>query len=135
MSDTRMTMETSDLSSKTTTMPSATDRYRDETEHFGEMIDLLSGGMHSLTEEQTRLHSESIQQSQTLATSDQVLSVIKASIEESNNNMSAMLSNLTILQQELFTLKQKFEEQQFTSYDGTLIWKITKVQEKMSKTI
>ncbi|CAF1159666.1 unnamed protein product [Rotaria sordida] len=39
--------------------------------------------------------------------------------------------NQEILHQDVASLKQKVEDMQYISYDGTLIWKITAVKEKM----
>ncbi|CAF4286818.1 unnamed protein product, partial [Rotaria sordida] len=41
--------------------------------------------------------------------------------------------NQEILQQDVASLKQKVDDMQYVSYDGTLIWKITSLHEKMSK--
>lgn len=133
-----MKMETSDLTSQITTASSTTiekDGYKNALEHFFEMIDLLSGGIYSLKDELIRLSDSSLQQSESLETTDKVLSMTKTSVEESNNVLNAINTNLLIVQQELSSLKLKFEEQQITSYDGTFVWKITQFQEKMSKYI
>jgi hypothetical protein len=133
-----MKMETSDLTSQITTASFTTigkDGYKNEVEHFFEMIDLLSGGIYSLKDELIRLSDSSLQQSESLETTDKVLSMIKTSVEESNNVLSAINTNLLIVQQELSSLKLKFEEQQIASYDGTFVWKISQFQEKMSKDI
>lgn len=136
--DTDVKMETSDVSSKVTTASHRTttaEIYKDEIEHLYEMIDLLSLGVGTLSVDITRLGSESLQQSQSLETTDKAISAIKLSIEESKNVMDAMNTNFTILQQELLSLKQKCQDRQVTSYDGTLIWKIDRFQEKMGKNI
>ncbi|CAF4772212.1 unnamed protein product, partial [Rotaria sp. Silwood2] len=39
--------------------------------------------------------------------------------------------NQEILQQDVASLKQKIDDMQYVSYDGTLIWKITSFLEKM----
>jgi len=133
-----MKMETSDLTSQITTASSTTiekDGYKNALEHFFEMIDLLSGGIYSLKDELIHLSDSSLQQSESLETTDKVLSMVKTSVEESNNVLNALNTNLLIVQQELSSLKLKFEEQQITSYDGTFVWKITQFQEKMSKYI
>jgi hypothetical protein len=40
--------------------------------------------------------------------------------------------NQEILQQDVASLKQKVDDMQYVSYDGTLIWKISGFREKMS---
>ncbi|CAF4555534.1 unnamed protein product, partial [Rotaria sp. Silwood2] len=42
-------------------------------------------------------------------------------------------SNQEILQQDVASLKQKVDDMQYVSYDGTLIWKITNFHEKMKR--
>jgi chromosome segregation ATPase len=131
-----MKMETSDVASKATTVSHramTTEKYKNEFEHFYEMIDLLSLGIGTLNEDLTRLNSESLQQTQSLETADKVISKIQLSTEESNSMLEGMNTNLNILRQDLLSLKQRYENRQVTSYDGTLIWKIGQFQEKMSK--
>jgi hypothetical protein len=74
-----MKMETSDVASKATTVSHramTTEKYKNEFEHFYEMIDLLSLGIGTLNEDLTRLNSESLQQTQSLETADKVISKI-----------------------------------------------------------
>jgi hypothetical protein len=66
---------------------------------------------------------------------DKLLETTKTSIEESNSLLAAINTNMLILQQNLSLLKQTYEDQQVSSYDGTLVWKITQFQDKMSKNI
>jgi hypothetical protein len=136
--DAHIKMETSDLPTQITTAATTTstvETFNDDSKYFDEMIKLFSDTIYTLNDETIRLSSESLQQSQSIEAADQFLSTIKISIEESKNLVSAMDNNMMFLQQELFSLKQKYDDRQFTSYDGTLIWKITKFQEKMSKNI
>ena len=103
-----------------------------QTENIEEMIDILSSGIETLVDETQRLSSESLQQSLSMQTAAQSLAMLKTSSEESNTGLNALGTNMAILQQECSSLKQTVEERQHTSYDGTLIWKITNVQDKMS---
>jgi chromosome segregation ATPase len=133
-----MEMETSDSSSKVTTASSTTsdtEKLSEDLQNLHEMIDLLSSVIHTLNDDVIRLSSESLQEAQPLEMADKLLSTIKISIEESNNVLSAMNTNLMFLEQDLSSLKLNYEDHQVTSYDGTLIWKITRFQEKMSKNI
>ncbi len=133
-----MQIGTLNFQSKTTTISSTTietDKFIDDLQHLHETVELLSNGIHILDDELKHLTSESLQQSQSIETIDKILPMAKTSIEESNNMINAMNTNLAILQQELSSLKQKYEDLYATSYDGTLIWKISQFQEKMSKNI
>jgi len=136
--DAHMKMETSDLPTKITTAASTTSTVEtcdDELNYFDEMIKLFSNTTYTLNSELIRLNSESLQLSQSTEVADKFLPMIKTSIEESDNIVNAMHTNMILLQQELSSLKQKYDDLQAISYDGTLIWKITKFQEKMSKNI
>ena len=136
--DSEMKMETADVSNKATTTSDrtiASEKYKDECNHLHEMTDLLSRGIITLKEDLTRLNIDLSKQSQSIETLDKTLSTLKLSTDESTSAIDAMNTNLTILRQELFSLNQKYEDHQVTSYDGTLIWKIDHFQEKMSKNI
>jgi hypothetical protein len=58
--------------------------------------------------------------------------MLKTSFEETNFDINAYGTNMAILQQEWLSLKQKFEERQSTSYDGTLMWNSSNIQAKMN---
>jgi chromosome segregation ATPase len=138
--ETNMEMETSDVSYKTTTTtattaPGATEKFSDDLKNLYDTIDLLSSGTHTLKDELKSLDSESVPQSQSLEMADKLLETTKTSIEESNSLLAAINTNMLILQQNLSLLKQTYEDQQVSSYDGTLVWKITQFQDKMSKNI
>ncbi|CAF1106165.1 unnamed protein product [Rotaria sordida] len=79
-----------------------------QLEELYEMLNILVGGIETLTSDGQRLTNESLQMQITLSTLKEELSKVKLSIEESN----AFLEG-------------------YVSYDGTLIWKITNFQEKM----
>jgi chromosome segregation ATPase len=137
--ESNMEMETSDVSYKatttTTTTSGVTEKFKDDVENLHETINILSSGGRLLKDELTNLNSESQQQSQSVETIDKMLPTIKTSIEETNNLLTAMHTNMQILQQDLSILKQKYDDQQVTSYDGTLVWKISQFHDKMSKNI
>ena len=136
--DIHMKMETSDVVPKvspTSSLSTTTENQRDDYEHFYEMIKLFSNTIHTLNDEFIRLNSEWSHISQSVETTDKVLPTIKTSVEESSSVVDAMRTNLTILRQELSSLQQKYEEKQVISFDGTLIWKITQFNQKMSKHI
>jgi len=126
-----------DLPSKVTTAASTTlvtDEDSAEQEHIKETINILTGGIETLNDDIQQLSNESLQQSQLIETTEQNLAVLKLSCEESHANINALNINMTLLQQDCSSLKQKVEERQLVSYDGTFIWKITNVEEKMSNT-
>ncbi len=126
-----------DLPSKVTTAASTTlvtDEDSAEQEHIKETINILTGGIETLNDDIQQLSNESLQQSQLIETTEQNLAVLKLSCEESHASLNALNINMTLLQQDCSSFKQKVEERQLVSYDGTFIWKITNVEEKMSNT-
>ncbi|CAF3729310.1 unnamed protein product [Rotaria sordida] len=124
-----------DLPSKVATALSTTlvtDEYNAQQEYINETVNTLSDGIETLNDDIQRLSSESLQQSQLIEMTSQSLTQLKTSCEESNVGLNAFNTNMSILQQDYFSLKHKIEETQSISYDGILIWKITNIQEKMS---
>jgi hypothetical protein len=119
-----------DVQSKVTT----DERYAQQVGIY-ETLQVLCGGIEALNDDVQRLSNESLQQSILMKTTSQSLAMLKISVEESNVSLNAFNTNMTILQQDYLSLKQNVEESQSTSYNGILIWKIAKVQEKMSKNI
>jgi hypothetical protein len=57
---------------------------------------------------------------------------IKLSEEESCGFLQDIGPNLHVLIQDLASLKEKVNDMQYISYDGTLVWKIANFKEKMS---
>jgi hypothetical protein len=127
-----------DLPYKATTVastPLVTDECKVQQEYIKEMIDIFDGGVKALNDDVQRLNDESSQQSQLMKTAEQTSTMLKTSCEESNVGLNALYTNMSILQQNCSSLKQKVEEIQSISYDGTLTWKITDVHQKISKDI
>jgi len=136
--DTDTKMETSDLPFNATTTvstTSATEKSNNDLKSIHDIIELFVTSVHRIKDELIRLNNELLQQSQLVETIEKHQATLKTSNEESNNVLSAMNTYLIILQQKLSSLKQEYDDQQVTSYDGTLIWKIDKFQERMRKNI
>ncbi|CAF1306917.1 unnamed protein product [Rotaria sordida] len=98
-----------------------------------EMLHILSGGIETLNDDQQRLSNESLRIQAALPTLTEILSKVKLSIEESNTCLEGMKHTQDILNQDLTSLQEKINDLQYISYDGTLVWKITNVKEKISK--
>jgi tRNA/tmRNA/rRNA uracil-C5-methylase (TrmA/RlmC/RlmD family) len=129
-------LEINDLPSKETTAASTTlvtDECPIQQENINETMNMLCGGIETLNDNIQRLSNESLQQSLLVQTNGQNLAVLKTSLAETNIAINTHSVNMAVLQQECLSLKQKIEERQSTSYDGTLIWKISNIQAKMSK--
>ena len=128
-----MELETSDVLPKITT--ATNDKMTDDLRNLKDTIGVLSHGVQSLNDELISVNNESVQQSQSLEETEKSLLSIKTSIEESNNLLTAISTNIQILQQDLTILKQKYEDQRISSYDGVLVWKISRFNEKMGTTV
>lgn len=115
----------------TTSTPLITDEHDDGMNCVKETINILTTGIETLQEELQQIGDQALQQSQMVEKTEQNMVTVKSSIEESDATLQAQKTNLDILNQSLQTLKQEVEESQYTSYDGTLVWKISNVQEKM----
>ena len=86
-----------------------------------------------MNEDAQRLSHESVKIQNAIDGLTQDLAALKLSIQEQNIFLDGLKPNQEILQQDVSSLKQKVEDMQFVSYDGTLIWKIANFKEKMSK--
>ncbi|CAF2767716.1 unnamed protein product [Rotaria sp. Silwood2] len=102
-----------------------------QLEELYEMLNILIGGVETLTNDQQRLVNESLQMQIRLPALTEELSKVKLSIEESNAFVEGVKHNQDILNQDLSSLQLKINDLQCVSYDGTLVWKITNFLEKM----
>ncbi|CAF1316866.1 unnamed protein product [Rotaria sordida] len=96
-----------------------------------EMLNILSGGIEILNNDQERLSNESLKIQVKIPTLTEELSKVKLSIEESNAFLEGVKHNEDVLNQDLASLQEKINDLQYVAYDGTLVWKITNFQEKM----
>ena len=133
-SDIHVEQEVVDFQHKTTTnsVSLASSENDTQSEAIKEVVDIFSGGIQVLSDEIHKLNNESSELTQMVDSTDQEVTTMKTSYEESSTNLRAWNTNLSVLQQTCSSLKQKAEENQSISYDGTLVWKITGVQEKIS---
>ena len=58
---------------------------------------------------------------------------LKTGVEEENASISATQQNLEFSREDLRSLEQVINDNGRVSYDGTYVWKITNVQEKLSQ--
>jgi predicted nucleic acid-binding Zn-ribbon protein len=86
-----------------------------------------------LNDDGQRLSNESLQSQLKLQVLSEEATNVKISIEESQGFLQGVKHNQDIVSQDLTSLKEKLDDMQYVSYDGTLVWKITNFQEKMSK--
>jgi hypothetical protein len=58
---------------------------------------------------------------------------VKLAVQEIDGFLETSRANLHILNQDLASLKKDIKDIEYTSKDGTMVWKITNVREKMGK--
>jgi predicted RNase H-like nuclease (RuvC/YqgF family) len=100
-----------------------------------ETVDVLAGGVQALNEDAQRLEGESAHYKNILEKLTNDFEKLKLSIQEQNAFLDGLKPNQEILSQEVASLKQKLEDLQSVSYDGTLIWIITDFAKKMGETL
>ncbi|CAF4803879.1 unnamed protein product, partial [Rotaria sp. Silwood2] len=104
-----------DVSRTTTTTTTALNSDVIQLEEFYEMLNILVGGIETLTSDEQRLTNESLQIQMTLPALTEVLSKVKLSIEESNSFLKAVKYNQDILNQDLSSLQEKVNDSQSVS--------------------
>ena len=104
-----------------------------QLEEISETIDVLDGGIQALSEDAQRLQSESLHLKSLLDELSKDVTKVKSSVEEQNTYLDGLKPNQEVLSQDIASLKQKVEDSQFVSYDGTFTWKIASFGEKMGE--
>ena len=97
-------------------------------------VEILTGGIQTLNDDNQRLNEQSLHSQIQREELHKYFTGLKSSIEEEDIFLHGLKPNQDILSQDVASLKQNVEDLQSISYDGTLIWKITSVREKMSNT-
>ncbi|CAF4622189.1 unnamed protein product, partial [Rotaria sp. Silwood2] len=116
-----------DIDSTEVTNAGVCDADTAQPEEVTERLSILVRDTETLTSDEQRLSHE------LLPTLAEELSKVKLSVEESNPFLEGVQHNQDLLNQDLSSLQEKINDLQCVSHDGTLIWKITNFQEKMSK--
>ncbi|CAF3154047.1 unnamed protein product [Rotaria sp. Silwood2] len=96
-----------------------------------ETLNIFSGGIETLNNDQQRLNNESFRVQNVFPTLTEELSKLKLSVETSNVFLDEIEQNQDILNRVFASLQEKINESQIISYDGIFVWKITNFQEKM----
>jgi TNF receptor-associated factor 2 len=102
-----------------------------QVQEIYETINILASGIQTLNDDTQRLSSESIRLQTSIESLTQDFGTLKLSIQEQSAFLDGIKPNQEILQQDVASLKQRVDDMQYVSYDGTLIWKITNFREKM----
>jgi hypothetical protein len=114
-------------------LPQTTEDATIQLQEIYETVNILSGGVEALNDDLQRLHSESISHQHALDPLTQDFSILKISIQEQSAFLDGVKINQEILQQDLVSMEQKVNDMKTNSYDGTFIWKINNMQEKIGQ--
>ncbi|CAF1234435.1 unnamed protein product [Rotaria sp. Silwood1] len=114
-----------------TTTAETNDSASVELQKLYETLHILTGGIETLSDDGQHLSNESLQLQIKLQSLIEDFSQLKLSMEESHSFLEGVKYNQDVLNQDLASLKEKINDMQYVSYDGTFIWKITNFQEKM----
>jgi len=120
-----------DVDSHSYTTTSLSENSNSQLQEVCETIDVLAGGIQALNEDAQRLSDESLQLQNALEVLTKDFAGLKLSIQEQSAYLDGLKPNQEILHQDVASLKQKVEDLQFISYDGSLTWKISNFSEKM----
>ncbi|MHC5719964.1 MAG: hypothetical protein ACYTX0_50015, partial [Nostoc sp.] len=125
LDDSQMEADTS----QTTTTTSG-DRIPARLHDLYETLNILAGGVEALNDDGQRLNNESLQSQIFLQALSEQFSNVKLSVEESHSFLQGVKHNQDILKQDLESMKEKINDMQYVSYDGTYVWRIANFREK-----
>jgi chromosome segregation ATPase len=114
-------------------LPQTTEDATIQLQEIYETVNILAGAVEALNDDLQRLHSESISHQYARDPLTQDFSILKLSIQEHSTFLDGVKIDQEILQQDLVSMEQKVNDMKTSSYDGTFIWKIMNVQEKIGQ--
>jgi hypothetical protein len=120
--DDQMTSTEMDTDTSRTTTTIDNNFAMNQLQELHDTIALLGSGAETLNED--------AQQLQRLT---EILSKTESNLNKESISMEELREKLDIECRELISLKEKIDDMQYVSNDGTFTWRITNVREKMSK--
>ncbi|CAF1189140.1 unnamed protein product [Didymodactylos carnosus] len=123
-------MSTADTTSLSTN--SVINYFYSQLQQLYETLTTVTKNFQPLNEDSIRLSTESLRQQNLLQACQNEINLIKQSKVEIDSYIAGIGPNQEILQQELDSVKQKVEDLQCISYDGTFTWKISNISEKIT---
>jgi SMC interacting uncharacterized protein involved in chromosome segregation len=126
-------MDTDTHQTTTTTTTTTNNFAMDQLEELYETVRILSNGAQTLNEDRQRLNSELLEHQTKLQSLTGNASQVQVAVEEENALLEGIKRNIEVLNQDVISLKEKIDDMQYISYDGTFTWEITNFQEKMGK--
>jgi predicted nucleic acid-binding Zn-ribbon protein len=131
--DDQMTTTQMDTDTPQTTTTTENNFAVNQLEELDETLRILASGSQTLNEDVQRLNNDLLEHETKLQSLTENVLQVKMAIQEENDLSEKITENVEVLNQDLMSLKEKIDDMQYISYDGTFTWKITKFQEKMSK--
>ena len=120
-----------DIDNRQTTTTSNNTFALDQLRQFEETIQILTNCVRTTQDDTQELNDGRSEQERRLEELIENVSKVKAGVDEERGLLDTVHQSLEILRQDLMRLEEQAEEMQVTSYDGTLVWKITGVAEKL----
>ncbi|CAF4695149.1 unnamed protein product, partial [Rotaria socialis] len=117
-------------SASSTMMTTTSENISSQMQEIYETINILDGGIQTLNDDIQRLSSESVKLQSSIESLTQDIGSLKLNVQEQSCFLDGVKPNQEILQQDVASLKQKIDDLQYVSYDGTLTWKIVSFNEK-----
>lgn len=110
-----------------------------ENEEYSNLIDsvnMLAEGLSCLQDDNVQLHTSHVQLTSTLMDQQKQIEQLKKSTEETTRTVDATQISSNILQTDIEAMKQMLSDlSSQSSNDGSYIWKITDVAEKMASSM
>ncbi|CAF4853117.1 unnamed protein product [Rotaria sp. Silwood1] len=130
--DTQMTSNQMDTDSPRTTTMIDDNFAINQLKELHETINILTNGSETLIEDIKRLSTESVEYENNLQHLTETVSNLKVAVEEGHCVGEALVQNLKVLNQDLVSLQEKIDDIPYVSNDGTIVWKITNIRDKLA---
>ena len=96
---------------------------------MGVVVDTL----HVLSDETQRLTSELLRQQNVCEALSERCAQVSVATQETHRSLEAQHSNQQVLDCSLASMQQQIDDQKSVSYDGSLLWKIPNVSQKLGQ--
>ncbi len=102
-----------------------------QLQEIDQTFNILSDAVTILSEDEQRLKTESNDRKCALESVTKNFPTLKLSLQEQNVFIDGIKTNQDILQQDIQLMKEKINDMKIRSYDGTILWRIADVYEKI----
>ena len=97
--------------------------------------EILAKAVEVVKEDRERIRAGFSQQSDLVQAVAQQTATLQTSVEETRSHLSGLQVSMRMLQEQVQSLKDRRNDMRSVSYDGTMIWKLTDVHEKIGKPV